>query len=120
MIYTGGQGVWEPMQECHHIFSGQNRRPDNRSNLIGLNSDAHFERHHGTKGIQNHITVLCLLAKWNKSLKIGNYLEFHHDDLREAAGRNILPYIEAVTFTDEWLETERRKLESLIRTLESE
>ena len=118
MIY--GQGVWEPMEECHHIFSGQNRRPDNRSNLIGLNSDAHFERHHGTKGIQNDITVLCLMAKRVKSIKIGNALEFHYDDLRNSCGHNLLPIIEGVRFRDAGLEEMRGRLEDIIRTLESE
>lgn len=91
-----------------------------RSNIIGVSSAGHYGKHFGIREEGKRYIALCLIAKWHKSLKIGNYLEFHHDDLREAAGRNILPYIEAVTFADEWLETERRKLESLIRTLESE
>ncbi len=118
-MLTGLRGLWEPHEEIHHIWSF-GRRPDIRSNLVGVNSAGHWERHHGTKGEQPEYTCLCLLAKWHKSMKIGNYLEFYHDDLRTAAGRMILPYVDGVTFDDDWLETERLKLESLIRSLETE
>lgn len=114
------RGTWENFREIHHIFAGQHRRRDLLSNLIGVNSEGHDGRHRGIRGEAAPYTCLCLLAKWRKSLQIGNYMEFHHDDLVDAAGHLILPYIDFVSFEDEWLENERRKLESLVRSIESE
>ena len=114
------RGKWEPYEEIHHIHTGQHRRRDLRSNLIAVNSEGHDGRHNGVRGEEARYTCLCLIAKWRKSLEIGNLLEFHHGDLVDAFGHLILPHIDCVTFDDEWLENERLKLESLIRSIESE
>lgn len=113
-------GLWEKHEEIHHIFGGCGRRPDLRSNLIGVSSVLHYERHHGIKGMQNEITTLCLLSKWKKSQKIGNTLEFWYEDLRKAHGPCLLPIIEAVRFSDAFVESERVKLEHVIRNIESD
>ena len=116
----GIRGIWEPHDEIHHLHCGQRRRPDIRSNLIAVSKEGHSGRHDGIRGEENRYTCLCLMAKWHKSLKMGNTLEFHHADLVDAFGHLILPHVDCVTFADEWLETERRKLESLIRSMECE
>lgn len=114
------RGIWEPCDDVHHIWGGQGRRLDVRSNLVGVNSEGHHERHHGTRGLQNEFTTLCLIAKLAMSKRMGDTLEFHYADLQNACGHPILCYIDSVSFADEWLETERKKLESLIRSMECE
>src|ERR1041385_4136483 len=75
---VGIRGIWEPHDEIHHLHCGQRRRPDIRSNLIAVSKEGHSGRHDGIRGEENRYTCLCLMAKWHKSLKMGNTLEFPH------------------------------------------
>lgn len=110
-------GQQEP-GEIHHIFKLGGRH-DCWTNLIGVNAAGHDGRHNGMRGEGGPFTVLCLMAKLSKAAVTGNALEFNPFRLIECAGHYILPTIQAVKFEDEFLETRRRQLESLISEIET-